>query len=209
MNVDYTDSPDSFALKAHLWLESRILAYHATSLFLPAGQTPKPLYQFWENQQPKFLSQLQFFQVDEIVSGSGRGMFHDFFKENLPSQLDRLKTPSESDGKVASLGILGLGQNGHVAFHEPHLPSDFLFGEVELEDSTCQNLKVEVGTRALTYGVEAFLQTEALLLLVSGDGKEKVFQDFISCRGDQPVNQLLEHSDLTVIAMDSFQKLMD
>ena len=174
-------------------------------IFLPAGNTPKGLYQRWSETQPSYLKGLQLYQIDEVISERTPKMFEEFFKQNLRLEGCRVVPPKESNGIQADLTILGLGKNGHLAFHEPGLEQDFFFGEVDLEGLTKQTLQLERSARGITYGLSAFLGSKAVLLLVKGADKQKVYEDFLHGKGDATVNGLRKHKNLTVIAMDAFQ----
>jgi 6-phosphogluconolactonase/glucosamine-6-phosphate isomerase/deaminase len=205
MKTHYCSDEDSFANQADTWLRDQVTRYSAKSLYLPAGETPKLLYQYWSEKQPEYLQQLKLYQIDEVLSDRHPKMFERFFSDQLKVNEVTVVPPSESQGVQADLAILGLGKNGHLAFHEPSLSKDFFFGEVELEKITQQNLQLERSAKGLTYGLRAFLQTKATLLLVKGEGKQQVYSQFLENVGSATVNGLREHSDLTVLAMESFR----
>lgn len=186
---------DGGTVATQAWLENRVKRYDAQSLFLPAGETPKPLYASWRKEAPAYLKGMRLLQVDDVTTGSGKGVFARFFRDELPSFT---VVPPEKE-ESADLAILGLGTNGHVAFHEPGLPSDFSFGEVELADDTAARLKLEPGTVGITYGVGAFVKAKAILLVVRGEGKREAFERMK--KGDPliPASGLLSHPDLTIL----------
>jgi 6-phosphogluconolactonase/glucosamine-6-phosphate isomerase/deaminase len=179
---------------AESWLKNRIARYRATSLFLPAGETPKPLYAKWRQEKPAYLEGVRLQQVDDVIDGPGRGLFARFFAEELPGY--NVEVPK--DGSPAELAILGFGTNGHIAFHEPHLPPSFAFGEVALEPDTCARLKLEAGTRGISYGAGAFLKARAILLIVKGEGKKAAWDRFKAGDAKLPSVRLKHHPDLTV-----------
>ncbi|MCB0420910.1 MAG: 6-phosphogluconolactonase [Bdellovibrionales bacterium] len=205
MELRYFENKHLMSLWAHHWLEKKIAQYQAHSLYLPAGSTPQTLYHLWEEGVPKGFSQLRLLQVDEVITGPRKGLFAQFFREHLPTWASKVESPAVSDGAIADLTILGLGLNGHVAFHEPKTPLDFVYGEMDLEASTRENLGLSPQDRALSYGVGAFVKSKAILLMVMGEGKEEVFHDFLNRSSGLPVHGLKEHSDLTVIAMEAFR----
>ncbi|RZA08956.1 MAG: hypothetical protein EOP11_03230 [Proteobacteria bacterium] len=179
---------------AENWLRDRITRYRATSLFLPAGETPRPLYAKWRQEKPDFLNGVRLQQVDDVIDGPGKGVFARFFEEELPGF--NVEVPKE--GLPAELAILGFGTNGHIAFHEPHLPPSFAFGEVSLEPDTCARLKLPEGTRGLSYGAGAFLKARAILLIVKGEGKKEAWERFKRGDAKLPSVRLKHHPDLTV-----------
>jgi len=177
------------------WLENRVRRYGAHSLFLPAGDTPKPLYARWRKNPPAYLAGMRLLQVDDVTTGTSKGLFARFFREELPA----LTVVAPEKEESADLAILGLGTNGHVAFHEPGLPMSFRFGEVDLANDTAARLKLEPGTKGITYGVGAFVNAKAILLVVRGEGKREVFEKLKLGDPSVPASGLLSHPDLTVL----------
>ena len=162
------------------WCIEQKNIHSASSMFLPAGNTPTPIYEYWEKNDISWIEDLELKQLDEVHSGAQAGLFKKFFQEHLPSYCERVKTPEQSRGEPADLAILGLGENGHVAFHEPGMPESFFYGVIELSPITIQNLNLEPGDKGITYGVSALLQAKAILLIVSGKSKRAAFQKFMS-----------------------------
>jgi glucosamine-6-phosphate deaminase len=187
------------------WCSDRVSRYSAKTLFLPTGGTPIPLYKAWQNDPPACLSKLKLSQLDEVITGPETGVFKRFFKDMLPvfsSQfLDFDKVTEAPD-----LVILGIGMNGHVAFHEPGYPADLFRGEVIVADEDCDAMKMPHGTKADTFGTGAFLKTKAILLLARGASKkalmDKLFND---PKADFPAAYLRNHPDFTIL-MDEAAK---
>lgn len=144
-------------------------------------------------------------QIDDVVTGSKAGIFRSFFESNLPNYKNQITFISGGAKSQADLGILGLGLNGHVAFHEPHIGKNFAFGEVELSEKTISTLGLEKNAKGVTYGLDSFLRTKALLLIVSGEGKESVFKRFLEKDPSLPVSETQNHNDLTVLALESLR----
>jgi glucosamine-6-phosphate deaminase len=97
------------------------------------------------------------------------------------------------------LAVLGLGTNGHVAFHEPGIPADFRFGEVKLHDDTAERLHLESGTVGRTYGIGIFNEAKALLLVVRGESKRRALQGLLEGDPNVPASALRDHPDLTIL----------
>jgi 6-phosphogluconolactonase/glucosamine-6-phosphate isomerase/deaminase len=192
---------NSEALTAHanLWLIENIKRYRAKSVFLPAGQTPVGLYSKFEDLQPDWLKSLRLMQIDEVLTGAKRNLFQNFFREHLPTFSDQFDWIDKAD-TTADIAVLGFGKNGHVAFHEPHIRHPFFSGCVQLSEKTCEALELEEVTWGLTYGVEAFLKSRAILLLVDGAGKETAFQSFLSNEMLTPASRLRKHPHITVLS---------
>jgi 6-phosphogluconolactonase/glucosamine-6-phosphate isomerase/deaminase len=187
------------AAHANLWLIENIKRSQAKSIFLPAGQTPVALYAGLEDLQPDWLKPLQLLQIDDILSGPKKKLFQSFFKEHLPSFCDRFVWIDQAN-QIADLAILGFGKNGHVAFHEPQIRHPFFSGCVLLSEQTCASLELSEPTWGITYGVEAFLQCRAILLMIDGKGKETALKGFLERDAMIPASRLHEHPNLTVFS---------
>lgn len=184
----------------HESLLQRVKQYQAQSLFLPAGETPRPLYSFWENEKPQALSQLRFYQVDEILSGSHASMFQKFFKDTLPSFQAQFEYIDQAES-VADLALLGLGLNGHVAFHEPGLPASFYSGCLSLNRETSARLDLRPDARVVSYGLGAFLKCKAILLVVRGKSKKEILSEILKPESQLPAALLKSHGDFSIISL--------
>lgn len=197
--MTYFKSQLEMVHQVNQWCSTNIEKFSAESLFLPAGKTPEAVYQNWEQQKPHWLEKLELLQVDDVYSGKNKGMFQKFFQDHLPSYSQRVLTPAQSGGRSADLAILGLGRNGHVGFHEPGLPESFFYGVIDLCEETKSHLNLEKDAKGVTYGVGAFLQAKAVLLIVTGPGKEEVFERFQGEDTSLPVSYLKKHPELTIL----------
>ena len=186
------------AVFANSWCEEQVKLHDSKKLFMPAGSTPVPLYQLWERTRPPYLDKLSFLQVDEVISGPRKGIFKRFLEEHLPDYKNQIRW---IDGRpvTADVAILGLGLNGHVAFHEPGIPEHFEIGCVKLNNATCQNLDTPEKTWGLTYGVGAFSKCKKILIMACGSSKAKIVNQLLSDNSNIPASFLKEHAGLTII----------
>ncbi len=192
----------------HDWLEKAVASTNAKSVFLPAGNTPIPLYRYWEKVRPKFLEGLKFIQVDDILAGERRGYFKNFFMEHLPSYKDQFvwidaevgASDFEANRQVADLAILGLGINGHVAFHEPFVPAEFTFGCVALAKGTCDSLGIPEGTWGVTYGLGHFLEAKKIAIIATGRSKALMVTKILARDRSIPAGWMMDHDDFTLVA---------
>jgi len=201
MDIIRLKETSQFPLKADSWFQESLSLSGANFVFLPAGQTPMALYALWEQKKTKALQGLKLIQIYEIISGQQSGAFKQFFLQNLPtfsSQIEWIgKSATRNTGR--GLAMLGLGLNGHIGFHEPHLPIDFSFGEVELSDETCNVLKLEAKTHGISYGLGTFMACERILLMVLGEKKRAILERVLKKEAGLPASQLLNHSNLTIL----------
>lgn len=186
------------AQRAHLWVARLFEQKRFTRFFVPAGATPQSLYQFWRQEKPGFLKDLTFIQIDEVLTGPKAGLFREFFTAELKPWLHQFKWIQDAN-EGADAAILGLGLNGHVAFHEPYLPPQFFSGCVKLDQTTCSRLELEPGTWGISYGLGAFMQCQDVLLVVTGSSKQKILSQFLGAAGDFPALELHRHRSLTVL----------
>jgi len=189
--------------QAHLWLEDEISRHHFKSIFLPAGRTPQQLYEKWEKERPAFLKGLRLVQIDDILTGKKRGEFRQFFASKLPSYqkqfewIENTKEPLTPD-----VVLLGFGQNGHVAFHEPAIHPSLNLACVQLSPTTCIQLQIESNSWGLSYGLDQFTKAKALLLMVAGSGKKAAYKEFLEKDSSISAAHLLNHPRLTVMVVE-------
>lgn len=165
-------------------------------LFLPAGNTPIPLYEHWEETKPGFLKDSTLIQIDEVC---GTKMFESFFRSHLPSYIQQFEWIDIAN-KTADVALLGIGENGHVGFHEPGIPPDFKGGEVELALQTTLALNLDLDkAKGLTYGLGSFMECDAVILAVR-DRKKKPIVDRI-LQGDEtlPASTFFHHKNAHIV----------
>ena len=181
------------------WVLTKKEIYLARSLYLPAGETPKAIYRNWQLNNPSFLKELNLIQIDDVISGPRKNLFKKFFFDELPAWAGRIEYFDRGQTQ-ADLGILGIGLNGHVAFHEPGLPTDFYSGCVRLTETTLKNLSLEPNSWGQTYGVGAFKRCKALLIIVKGPQKKEILDKIVRQSEKLPAAALLSHPDLTILS---------
>lgn len=103
--------------------------------------------------------------------------------------------------------LLGIGENGHIAFNEPGTPADSVTHVVDLTPSTiaANSPHFKEGetmpVTALTMGIASLMNSKNLILIAFGEKKraalEKLFEGEIT--PEWPVTYLLKHPDVTVI----------
>jgi glucosamine-6-phosphate deaminase len=201
MKLKTCKSYSDLCREVHNWTLSKIRE-GAKNIFIPAGNTPIGLYQIWEKEKPKDLNQVRFFQIDEIMNANVENTFKSFFLTHLPSYQKQITwiedLGNNSDIVIPDLTILGLGRNGHIAFHEPGVDESLTIGCVKLSDITRAQLKLAQGVWGLTYGLSAFMQSKDIMLMVTGAGKDEVFKKFIQKDSSVPVTKLSSHKALSV-----------
>lgn len=177
--------------------------------FVPAGGTPEGLYELWRNENPKWLYETFLYQVDDVVDGEQKDKFYNFFQKHLGDFRTRLQRIGETSAPKKFSTILGLGMNGHVAFHEPNLPESFEYGEVELTETTKTYLKMRDSKKGITYGLGTFLKSESILLIVKGIHKAEILTRFLTDDPTCPAIALKRNANLTLVVDEELWKLID
>lgn len=187
-----------WTLEAVRWLEANLDKYHPKKVFLPAGNTPIPLYRAMEERPLKQLQGVKLLQVDEVLTGPKAGTFKAFFESHLPSFTDQFEWIEDATS-IAELSILGVGLNGHVAFHEPGLPANFSAGCLKLTPTTCEVLGVNGPTWGVSYGAETFMRSQAILVLVRGENKRSILKQALQPGSVLPAAEIFKHPRVTLI----------
>lgn len=114
------------------------------------------------------------------------------------------------------LQLLGLGENGHIAFNEPNAPFDSTTHIVNLTESTIKansrffNDISDVPKQAFTMGMKSIMQAKKILILASGEIKAKAV--YKTVKGEVNVNCpasiLQKHPDCTLVVDKSAGKLL-
>jgi 6-phosphogluconolactonase/glucosamine-6-phosphate isomerase/deaminase len=180
---------------AWTWLHSEVRP--GERVFIPAGNTPLSLYKRCVAEPTPLLKSLRMMQLDEIISGPMKGHFREFLEKEMAPFVGQMEWISDGSGH-ADAAILGVGINGHVAFHEPFLPQRFTSGCVLLSPEIQNYLELKDPTWGLTYGVETFLKSKKILVLARGERKRKILVQAIKDR-NLPISWILEHPNVTLI----------
>lgn len=198
MTLQIAEDSSALSQQASEWSRAQISEHGAKSFYLPAGKTPEGLYKKWEQERPAWLATTRFYQIDDVLTGPKKGVFKKFFEDHLPHFKSQFQWIDRADSG-ADVAVLGLGLNGHIAFHEPELPKEFFSGCVRLSETTCKTLELSDGTWGITYGVQAFLKCRAILMIASGSSKKEVVARLLNADPTLPATALLKHPNFTLI----------
>ena len=201
------------------------------SLGLATGSTPEGMYEVLAtliNDEKLDLSHLTTFNLDEYVGldEDDDQSYHYFMDEHLFSKLDIPKeninildgVASDLDKEVKEyeslidevgidIQVLGIGRNGHIAFNEPGTSFESLTGKVQLTDETIEDnsrffeKKEDVPTEALSMGLKTIMKAKQIILLISGDNKQRARELFVSgeVSEDVPASILHNHDNVILI----------
>ena len=195
------------------------------------GATPIPLYEkMAEDHKRGGLSykRVRAFNLDEYVGvdPSDKASFKRFMRDNLFSKIDI--DPANTDipdgmaqdleaecaryseavkAHPADIQILGIGENGHIAFNEPYTKPDepthiaLLTASTRAANAGAFKDPSLVPQYALTMGIDEILTAKRILLLATGEKKAQAIYDMVMGRDDTscPAAALRRHPDVTVV----------
>lgn len=115
-----------------------------------------------------------------------------------------------SDAGGLGLTFLGLGRNGHIGFNEPGSSFDARTRVVELTPSTRKaNAEFfsdgEVPTHAITMGIGTILESQSIVLIAAGQGKQDAIATLRSGELDEtfPASALWKHPNVRVLVSEN------
>ena len=207
-------------------------------LGLATGGTPERMYDLLiaENKNLSWKS-VTTFNLDEYIgiSAKHKMSYHTYMKQKLFDHIDvKLenthipngegniqKNATKYDKDIYQTGgidlqILGIGENGHIAFNEPGSLETSGTGEVNLTESTINansryfDKKDDVPKKAITMGIGSILKAKKIILLASGKNKAQAIKNTIEGKvtRDVPASFLQNHPDVTLIADESAASLL-
>lgn len=212
----------SLSLKLAQSIANLIHEKPAASLGLPTGRTPRLCYQYlseWSASGSLDWSKVQCFGLDEYLDTGEQHTFLHFLEEHLykygnfdrtrlfnPLNIDNYDELIERSGGL-DLTILGLGQNGHIAFNEPGTPFQSWTHTAQLTHSTkMANLEFfgsidKVPVHAVTMGIQTILASHRLILVVAGVKKRSILQEALNgpITPNLPASFLQHHKHLEVV----------
>ena len=232
MNIIHVSSYEELSRKAADIIAAQVILKPDCILGLATGSTPIGTYQnlIKKYQQGDLdFSKVTTFNLDEYLGltpdhpQSYRYFMNDnlFHHVNVRPECTHVPDGCAADPKAYGLAydqaileqggidlqLLGIGNNGHIAFNEP---ADEFVKEthtVELKQSTIEANKrffesiEQVPTKAITMGMGSIMQAKKVLLIADGPAKkeaiEKAFYGPICPQVPASILQL--HPDLTVI----------
>lgn len=126
------------------------------------------------------------------------------------------------DRKIEELGgidiqLLGVGNNGHIAFNEPDEELSAGTHVISLTENTVKanarffNSIDEVPRKAITMGVGGIMKAKRIILIANGEGKADAIKGLFSGKitTENPASMLQMHRDVTVIVDEEAAKLIN
>ena len=201
---------------------------------LATGSTPEILYKKLVESDVDFSNSVSV-NLDEYVGLSGdQEQSYRYFMEEKIFQHNPFKAsyvPNGMNEEAAEieryeqnlkenpidLQILGIGQNGHIAFNEPGTPFDSVTHKVELTESTIQANKrnfekeEDVPRFAYSMGLSSIMDAKKVILMAFGEEKAQAIKDLVTATEPDesiPATILMNHPDFTVIVDEAAAKLI-
>jgi glucosamine-6-phosphate deaminase len=226
------DSGDALSAAAAETLLAAIRDHPRVVLGLPTGRTPIGMYERVVRECSReyhCFRDVTTFNLDEYagVPPEHSGSYFTYMKQHLFDHVDLDSAHAHLPNSMApdldaeclryereirdvgglGLTFLGLGRNGHIGFNEPGTPFDARTRIVELTESTRKaNADAfphgHVPTHAITMGIATILESQRIVLLVAGSGKEEALERLRSgeITTEFPASALWGHRDVTVMS---------
>lgn len=231
MKIEVKDNYEEVSQRAAELVARELLLREEPVMGLPTGGTPKKMYDILVTYYEKGLvdfSKVTTFNLDEYypISKNDPESFNRYMEERFVSkvniknenyhifngEIDEDKTDShcrnyEKSIKEAGgidLTVLGIGENGHIAFNEPGTDFSAISRKVKLNKETIENGFEDVDSapkEALTMGIKTITHSTKILLLASGDHKARAIEEAISgpVTRDCPASVLQLHPEVTFL----------
>ncbi len=155
---------------------------------------------YWYFMHTQFFHHIDL-QQEHIHILDGQAENH---QEECRSYEQRIKNHGGID-----LQLLGIGNNGHIAFNEPGSAFDSRTRLIELDESTIEansrffNSKDEVPTQALTMGLGTILESNKIILLASGQKKAQAIKNALMEKPDPKIPaSVLQHHPYCIFIID-------
>ena len=232
MKVIICENYEEMSAKAADIFAAQLTLKPDSILGLATGSTPVGMYKnlIKMNEAGKIdFSAVKTFNLDEYypIKRDNSQSYFTFMNENLFSHInidmanthvpngetdDAEAECKEYEKKLAAAGgvdlqVLGIGQNGHIAFNEP---DDALFSYTHVTDLTESTINAnarffdsadDVPTQAITMGMGAIMSAKKVILIANGKSKEEIVKKafFGPITPKVPASILQLHPDVTVI----------
>jgi len=210
-------------------------------LGMATGSTPLPTYESLVNLYHQGIidfSKVRTFNLDEYVgiSRSHEQSYYRFMFDNLFSKVnikpENVAVPHpvsanlnddcvSYDAAIDAAGgidlqILGIGNNGHIAFNEPDNVFSFGTHIVELTESTIEANKRffdsidDVPRKAITMGIGSIMKAKEIIMIATGKVKAEAVKAMINGKVDPqcPASVLQLHPAVTVFLDEGAAELL-
>ncbi|MFD1631430.1 glucosamine-6-phosphate deaminase [Pseudopedobacter beijingensis] len=209
-------------------------------LGLATGATPEIIYKYLIEayQKGKSFAKTICFNLDEyypIQKENPNSFYYSMYKQlfnyiDIPDNnihiphIGTLDTPlhdfcKDYENKINQVGgidlqILGIGENGHIAFNEPGSDFNSLTRLVDLDEVTRKNAAADFGgvsavpNQGITMGIQSILQAKKIILLAFGENKGRIMNRLLyePITPDLPASFLKLHSNCQFVLDEACAK---
>ena len=190
------------------------------------GATPLPLYEKMADDHKKngtSYKRVRAFNLDEYVGvdKNDKASFARFMRDNLFSKIDI--DPANTDipngmaedlsADPADIQILGIGENGHIAFNEPYTKPEepthisLLTASTRAANAGAFKDPSLVPQYALTMGIDEILTAKRILLLATGERKAQAsllaFDEWEKAAAARAVEEANEAAEEELVEADA------
>ncbi|PGS52997.1 glucosamine-6-phosphate deaminase [Bacillus sp. AFS041924] len=225
MNVIVVKNAEEISKVAYEKMVKAFEGKEEFTLGLATGGSPLGIYELFRINKPD-VSNVITVNLDEYVglAEDDQTSYHTYMTEQLFSHLNfkenHLPNGNTKDLEEAcknyeeilqkhpvDLQLLGIGENGHIAFNEPGTPFDTPTHIVELTESTRNANKIyfdneeDVPTHAVTMGIGSILRAKEIILVASGIKKAEAVKEMLNGKVDIscPATALQNHNNVTIV----------
>lgn len=219
------ESPEEGAKKVFTLISEELQNNRLHVLGLATGSTMIPVYNEWTNSTLDF-SNVTAFNLDEYVgiAADNPNSYAYFMNEHLFSKKPFKEThipngmaedldveckeyENQLNAHPLDIQLLGVGENGHIAFNEPGTPFDSVTHVATLTDSTLgvnsQYFENDdkIPNIALTMGISSITNSKKLIMIAFGEKKRAAMEMLKAgeVTAEWPITKLLRHDDVVVI----------
>ncbi|WP_195987011.1 glucosamine-6-phosphate deaminase [Clostridium sp. D53t1_180928_C8] len=169
---------------------------------------------------PEHSQSYRYFMNDNLFNHININLANTFVPNGLAKDLE--VECKEYDKRIIELGgidiqLLGVGNNGHIAFNEPdeHLSAgthviSLTENTIEANARFFDNID-DVPRTAITMGVGGIMKAKKIILIASGESKAEAIKGLFSGKitTENPASMLQMHRDVTVIVDKEAAKLIE
>lgn len=212
-------------------------------LGLATGSTPEGMYQELVKRNKEGLidfSNTKTVNLDEYlgIESTNPCSYHYYMDEKLFDHInikkenahvpegkssDPIKAASDYNDILDSVGrrdvqIIGVGENGHIAFNEPADKLHLRTSVIELTQNTIEvnsrffNRIEDVPNKAISMGIADLLDANLILLMISGKNKQGVVKNLLECQmldTHFPVSMLYTHPNVILLVDEEAMEKVD
>ncbi len=243
MKIIICKNYDEVSKKGAAVVKDAISRYKRPKLGLATGSTPEGLYKelirYYEEGDLNF-ENAETVNLDEYVGidTTNEQSYHHYmnsvFFDHINARPEHIHIPLAHEDRLEEavtsynaeldyvgrrdIQILGIGNNGHIAFNEPAEKLNLRTSIVDLTEDTIQaNARFfdsldEVPKRAISMGIKDILNADVILIMASGAAKAKAVRRLIQGRSlntQFPASMLHIHNNVVLVCDEEAYSLVN